>query len=452
MEFILSRIIEPCALPAIMLVACAKLKNTDANLLYLTNTWGLVLATCSLYLRVNNFSRSKIFTLGIIPTLIGYQLIQKSELDLNDLRQRKLDDFVPELLILFQAWICSTIGQDLICKAPRRFTFGEATIVSQLVSAALLNWMLAVYSRIGGPIAFRTELTSEVVLNIGFIFSIIAFLGIHVRTSATRYSLLVLGTLLSYLVTKSLVATPRISDPLTWLIDYLFATHHRVGLFSLWISTLGACISFATSWSRLVGQTNSLVRKVFHLATCAVFITGYNQDIDFTRFASGAMLVVMFVLELIRIWDLWPLGKNLERVCNALRGKWDNRYLTLSHMYLLVGTMLPLWILPKDDEISKILLSSGLISVGIGDTAAAVVGTLFGRTKLGVKSEKTIEGLLANVISMVLFKLIWIGFSGALKEFGFIMAAMSTALVETISKNCDNLILPLVMILFLQIF
>jgi len=182
-----------------------------------------------------------------------------------------------------------------------------------------------------------------------------------------------------------------------------------------------------------------------------VFISGYNQDLDFTAFAAGGMFILMAILETIRAWNLWPIGYQLERVCQSLRGRWDNRYLTLSHIYLLVGMMIPVWLIPSSES-NKLVLSSGLISLGVGDTAAAVIGTFYGKSQISPKSKKTVEGLVGNILAMALFKQIWVGYSGFLDEFSFAMAAVLTAFAEATSLQCDNLVLPLVMILALEIF
>jgi dolichol kinase len=113
--------------------------------------------------------------------------------------------------------------------------------------------------------------------------------------------------------------------------------------------------------------------------------------------------------------------------------------------------MIPLWLLPQTTNPSKLSLSSGVLAVGVGDAAAAILGTIYGRTQLGLRSGKTWEGLIGNILAMVAFKLVWVGYLGFVSEFSFIMAAIITAFVEAISCNCDNLVLPLVMIISLEL-
>lgn len=482
--------LAPQLIPIIMGINVIKLyKNDKLNILYTAIAFGTILSSVSslLQYRINRFTRSRLkltlltatlLTLSSMVAIIGYSIIRIN----SQFYQRQLyklpanirnkvassgadvftyhffADFIPGFIILLQTQLCTFIQHDLLFKAKRTFTIGESSIIAQISSATFLTWALITYSRFTGAGPFTVNLPIELILNIGFILFAIVFLPSYLIMSQKpntlkKYTLIVTCIIVSYIRVEYLINTKQNTSPLKWLVNYIFSTHQRISLFSLWLSTLTGCLSFATTWSRMVGTTNSLVRKIFHLAIAIVFISGYNQDLDFTRFAAGGMLIVVLLLEIIRAWQLKPLGYQLERVCQALRGKWDNKYLTLSHVYLLIGSFMPLWILPNDSKItSKLLLSSGLLSVGVGDTAAAVVGTFFGKTKFKGKSGKTLEGLIGNIIAMILFKMIWVGYTNFIEDFSFVIATVLTALVEAITDNCDNLILPLVMILFLEVF
>lgn len=363
-------------------------------------------------------------------------------------------DIVPGLVIFTQVQFSSFIKHELLDRAKRNFTYGEASIVAHLASSATATWALVVYTRLTGGGPFTISLTSDIVLNVGlamfFLTLAPAYLFIRNRATLTRYSLIAAGVVVSYCSAKLLIAKYRSQGPISWLINHIFATPQTISLFSFWLSTVAACLGFSTSWSRMVGHTNSLVRKVFHLAICVVFISGLNQDVDFMRFAAGSMLIVMSLVETVRAWQLWPMGDYLENICRSLRGRWDNRYLTLSQIYLLVGAFLPLWLIPDKSNPSKLATSSGLISVGVGDTAAAVFGTFFGRHKLG-NTGKTVEGFLGNLIAMIAFKLIWMGYNGFNENMSFLLASFSVAVVEALTENCDNLILPLVFMLVIDL-
>jgi dolichol kinase len=480
----LDSIVGSNLIPTIMSIVTGKMFGSgNIDLVYGTTTVGTVISTvtCCLHSELRTRTRSRnrliilttaILTFGLCASIISFHILRHNlgqtttyalprnikSLEVSDptdvFRRHLFADLIPGFIIFTQVLLCMFIRFELTNRAKRKFSPGESSILAQLTSMTYLIWALNTYSKLTEAGPFEVSQTTDILLNVGITLFVTTFLPSYLflnnRNTFKRYLLLASGLVASFCISRNIVKTPRINDPLTWLVDHIFATHQRISLFSLWLSTLAACIGFSTSWSRMVGQTNSFARKIFHLAICVVFITGYNQDIEFTRFASGGMIIVMLLLEMIRAWNLWPLGAHLENVCRTLRGKWDNRYLTLSHIYLLVGTMIPLWLLPQATNPSKLDLSSGVLAVGVGDAAAAIIGTIYGKTQLGLRSGKTLEGFTGNIIAMAIFKLIWVGYSGFVDEFSFAFAAVLTAFVEAISCNCDNLVLPLVMILSLE--
>lgn len=487
MASVLDAYLAPSLVPTIMGISATKqFQNDNPDLLYATVTFATALSTlCGLfhfhlsrYLRYRvhlTITTAALLTSVALTSIVGFHLIRinlgseeynlpvtiRAQARSNSsavFRYHFFADFIPGFIIFSQTLLYLVANRFLLFKARRSFSLGEASIVTQLITASYLTWALTSYSEISEAGPYKVNLSTNIVLNIGIIiFSVIlapCYLFVEGKQTITRYTLIVLGLSVCYARVQSLISETSNLDPPTWLVGHILETHQRVSLFMLWLLTLTGCVTFSSVWSKLLGQTNSLIRKVFHIAICIAFISGFNQDLGFTRFAAGGMVVIMLFVEMIRAWKLEPLGERLENVCRTLRGGWDNQYLTLSHIYLLVGAFIPLWLIPvePDTTANKLLLSSGLISLGIGDTAAAIIGSFFGQTTIGKKSKKTVEGLFGNFFAMVLFKLYWIGYTNFLGEYSFMLAAIFTSLIEAITVSCDNLILPLVMILFLRIF
>ncbi len=93
---------------------------------------------------------------------------------------------------------------------------------------------------------------------------------------------------------------------------------------------------------------------------------------------------------------------------------------------------------------------SGVLSVGVGDSAASVIGSKVGRTKFP-DSEKSVEGTAAAAASQLLF--LW-----ALQRAGLIptqdwtylyMPVFIVSLVEALTVQVDNLVLPIVLYVLL---
>ena len=92
----------------------------------------------------------------------------------------------------------------------------------------------------------------------------------------------------------------------------------------------------------------------------------------------------------------------------------DQGDLVLTNIYLLAGVSLPLWISVSPINDNPATLMSGVLSIGIGDAFASIVGSKWGQHCL-LNTKKTFEGLLASILSQIvfiklleLFGLIWV--------------------------------------------
>lgn len=100
----------------------------------------------------------------------------------------------------------------------------------------------------------------------------------------------------------------------------------------------------------------------------------------------------MTIFEIIRVADIPPFGNYLREAFTNFCDEKDCGILAVTPFYLLIGCSLPFWISPCpcliSDTVSKkdlLPLLSGVLTVGIGDTFASVVGSKFGRCKWSSK-------------------------------------------------------------------
>jgi dolichol kinase len=93
----------------------------------------------------------------------------------------------------------------------------------------------------------------------------------------------------------------------------------------------------------------------------------------------------------------------------------DSGPLILTHMYLLLGCALPLWInlishsgsgsisysSSKSDFVDLLVNLAGVLMLGIGDTMASLLGTRYGRHRLHAHTKKTLEGTIGSIVSVL---------------------------------------------------
>lgn len=155
----------------------------------------------------------------------------------------------------------------------------------------------------------------------------------------------------------------------------------------IYIGLLGLTVA-ATIWHVSGNRTsNTRVRKIFHLLIVLAFIPGLLHQCTFLFVASGIALALLIVLEAARNIKLWPINSILDEAVKAFIDEKDAGLVALTPIYLLVGCSIPLWVHPCPCDLTDaagfelLPLMSGVLSVGIGDTAASVIGSKFGRIK-----------------------------------------------------------------------
>lgn len=142
----------------------------------------------------------------------------------------------------------------------------------------------------------------------------------------------------------------------------------------------------AVSWHLSRNQSsNTRIRKIFHILIVLVFIPGLIYQCTFLYVASGVALALLILLELMRIIKLKPFAAILQQAVKSFVDEKDAGVVAMTPIYLLVGCSLPIWLHPCPCDLTDaagfelLPLMSGVISVGLGDTAASVIGSKFGR-------------------------------------------------------------------------
>lgn len=155
-------------------------------------------------------------------------------------------------------------------------------------------------------------------------------------------------------------------------------------------------------------------RKVFHFMMVAMFLPLTYIDPSFVALALVIVLVVFLLLDLLRASQLPPLSKPLASFLTPYVDGRDLRGpVVVSHIFLLIGCAIPLWLslgsLPRSGTgylagwevpTREVGMVSGVVCVGLGDAAASLIGRRYGHHKWLWGGGKSLEGSLAFALAV----------------------------------------------------
>jgi len=152
-------------------------------------------------------------------------------------------------------------------------------------------------------------------------------------------------------------------------------------------------------------------RKIFHGVMVTMFLPTIFVDPCYCSLALALVLVIFLLLEVIRAGQVPPFGSAIGRfVAPYVDGRDLRGPMVVSHVFLLIGCAIPLWLslgsfgrtyrgrwpgweLQGDKR--EVAMVSGVVCVGMGDAAASLIGRRFGRRKWPWIGGKSLEGSAA---------------------------------------------------------
>ncbi|ETS80339.1 hypothetical protein PFICI_07868 [Pestalotiopsis fici W106-1] len=155
-------------------------------------------------------------------------------------------------------------------------------------------------------------------------------------------------------------------------------------------------------------------RKVFHFMMVAMFAPSIYIDPTFVALALSIILAVFLLLDLLRASQLPPLSKPLATfLAPYVDGRDLRGPVVVSHIFLLIGCAIPLWLslgsLPRSGTgyltgwelpTREVSMVAGVICVGLGDAAASLIGRRYGHRKWIWGGGKSLEGSVAFAVAV----------------------------------------------------
>ena len=331
---------------------------------------------------------------------------------------------------------------------------GLGCALFQCIRPSLAVGHLVLVGELSGPTERALYMTSAGVLTVLIIGEMV-----RVQPPSLKWLVVVLGGAFARRWWVILDGRPDLV-----LCEFLFdASNHggewhqgATGLLLVIFFAAVLCITvpLSLSLSRRYKLEGSTSRKLFHVVAVGLFSTGLIVNSNMMVLAFGVALCGMLVLEYLRlIIPEWYLMKNVDSFYASFVDARDaERDLTLTHIQLLVGCALPVWLSCVDTSGAKLTPHLGWLSVGVLDGVSAAVGKNLGSHKWP-GTNRTVEGSLAGVTSAI--GLAWLvtmvemdDSMGIVREASAAaVALLACGLVEAFTWDVDNVLLPLATVL-----
>lgn len=244
-------------------------------------------------------------------------------------------------------------------------------------------------------------------------------------------------------------------NAIVWLYEYIYQSEMRTKILTLWI----ALLSIAIPTVQLSGDKLSLNsrRKIWHYLLLVSITYPLLVETDFTLIALLGSLIIFIVVEIVRYNKFTIIGAWLY---NELRFFQDFKDLkgplNLSYIFLILGVTLPmvydLAILQNDQITYRSFI--GIISLGLGDSMASVIGKNYGTIKWK-HGNKSIQGTITFIIvSMIGFYLInqILSSNQQIQNWeNVFISCLLGGILEGVSTLNDNFLIPCIMVISLEI-
>ena len=355
---------------------------------------------------------------------------------------------------------------------PRSFTIGESSILCQAVTILLIDFasiiamktrfayflenidLAIIKDRSQASVLVSTLLVSAIIISV-CLSPVFYCLSQYAKTSNDHliYSLaFYAGGVLNIIAVFLPIAYLSLGVNIYLFLMQLVSLSTII-LIIYWIILLALAIVIVV-WrtdnnkkNQQMFAPNIIIRKLFHFIAVLIFVPGIFFHPEFMKVASAVAVIVMSVTEYVRIFQIYPFGNIVHKYLIAFVDEKDAGIVILTHIYLLLGFSVPVWLFPFNSQHNLCILApyAGVISLGVGDAFASIFGTIYGKLRLpGAK--KTFIGTLACFLSQIVASVVILAlyspnFSLS-KLLTMFLGILFVSLMEAITSQVDNLILP----------
>ncbi|KAJ2381481.1 dolichol kinase [Coemansia sp. RSA 2611] len=353
---------------------------------------------------------------------------------------------------------------EILRSLPRSFTMGEAAVFAQGLTLVALDFALVLSHRIrNGARDFayweshmHVLCLEAIVLGLWVSATVLArvvatgVLGKRARRGVP--GLAALGSVFGGFGVLVLALVSFIShvNPVRWiLVTALGSSAHRAVL-AYWVVLLGVagCV-YALGHGDVSESTKLMLhvkRKSYHVLAALMFAPGLVHARLLLYLGFAVAVAGFVVVECMRALDLGPCGASINTFMRRFIDYRDAGPVVTAHFYLLLGCALPVWL--GGDSVAGL---AGVLSLGVADTAASLVGMRLGRVRWP-GTAKTVEGTVGFCASLLaaIGAVLWLKGDAGMGWHWYAAVSAVVGVLEALTEQNDNLVVPLCMFALLQ--
>lgn len=260
------------------------------------------------------------------------------------------------------------------------------------------------------------------------------------------------GGLFVYLTNYQLTYILPNSSAISWLWLYITGSAERQAILSTWLAVLAVVIPLVFVLAPHISL--NLRRKIWHWVILGlVTYPAYVDQPQFTIIALLGSAVVFVVLEIIRFSRFTFVGQWLSQSLLVFQDFKDLKGpLNVSYIYLIAGVSMPMVFDYCIDQRVSIKSFLGVISLGLGDSSASIIGKRFGSVKWR-GGPKSVQGTVAFVLITFggLYLVDQYILDGRVADWEPVfVSCLIGGILEGVSTLNDNLVIPCVMMIALD--
>lgn len=236
----------------------------------------------------------------------------------------------------------------------------------------------------------------------------------------------------------------KTQSPVMWLLNYITESKTRRNILITWLSFLFILIPNILIFKSNFSLNTS--RKLWHFLILALIIQPFQLDPTFVKISLAGTITLFLAVEYLRFLKLEPLGSLLDEKLRSFADFRDERGpIIISYIYLIIGISAPLLIANSP---------VGLISLGVGDSSASIIGKKYGELHWPT-SKKTIEGTMAFITTTFVVGVIckeYLGYFAHLNHASWLLVCTLSGILEGNSILNDNILIPAFMLICEKLF